>query len=136
MMLPQYDLDDEEEMDLEEEELPDRTYRMDFENKCIVGMCDGEDALRQAIQKILLTEWDEFLIYEDYGFESKDLNDKDMIYTQSEVKQRIKDAILADDRFSDVKDFSIERKKDCLIVSFTAVAATGEEIDEEAEINV
>ena len=58
----------------EELELPNNTYMLDFENKRILRKSDEEDEiLRQAIIKILLTEFDYYSIYENYGLEKADL---------------------------------------------------------------
>ena len=55
----------------EEQELPNNTYMLDFENKRILRKSDEEDEiLRQAIIKILLTEFDYYSIYENYGLEN------------------------------------------------------------------
>ena len=42
-------VDDVEEGD----ELPSKTYRIDFDGKRISGMVDGKEALKQAIEKII-----------------------------------------------------------------------------------
>lgn len=114
-----YQLSDETTDNYEEESYPNKTYKMDLNNKCIVGMCDDKEALQQAIYKILNTELGEDLIYEDdYGFEKQDLLGDDFIYVESEIKVRIKEAVLTDDRFVDVDDFIITKENKKMLISF------------------
>lgn len=134
-----YDLEDEVEDDYEEETYPNRTYKMDIENKRISGMCDDEEALRQAVYKILNTELGEDIIYEDdYGLEKQDLFGDDLIYAESEIQVRIREAILSDDRFSAVDNFEVSTKEGKMLVSFVVYTADGEEIsvDEGVELDV
>ena len=67
-MLPE-ELEELEDFNVEEDEeqeLPNNTYMLDFENKRILRKSDEEDEiLRQAIIKILLTEFDYYSIYEN-----------------------------------------------------------------------
>ena len=59
---------------VEETVYPNDTYILDFENKIIRRISDDdEQTLQQAIMKILLTESDEYSIYDDYGREFGDL---------------------------------------------------------------
>ena len=66
-MLPE-ELEELEDFNVEEDEeqeLPNNTYMLDFENKRILRKSDEEDEiLRQAIIKILLTEFDYYSIRE------------------------------------------------------------------------
>lgn len=137
-MLPTNQYEDEiEEEELQEQEMPSKTYYMDQQNKVIVGTCDDDTALRQALYKILNTEFAEYVIYDNYGFEKKDLHGKDMIYVQSELKERIREAVLSDDRFESVDDFSFERTKNKLHVRFTVTTAEmNEQIEKEVDVIV
>ena len=128
----EYDLEDETLDDYEEESYPNKTYKMDLVNKCIVGTCDDEEALCQAIYKILNTELGQDLIYgDDYGLEKQDLYGNDLIFVESEIKVRIREAILADDRFSEVGDFNTTTENGKMILSFTAYTADNEAIEVE-----
>ena len=134
-----YNLEDEIEDDYEEESYPNKTYRMDIENKRISGMCDEQEALKQAVYKILNTELGEDIIYEDdYGLEKNDLLGNDLIYTKSEIQVRIREAILSDDRFSAVDNFDVVTREGKMIVSFIVYTADGKEIEVEegVELNV
>lgn len=140
-MIPEidYELEDEVEDDYEEEVYPNRTYRLNAENNRISGMCDNSTALAQAVYKILNTELGEDVIYEDdYGLEKQDLFGEDLIYVESEIQVRIREAILSDERFSAVDSFDITMKKGKMLVSFVVYATDGEKItvEEGVELNV
>lgn len=122
------------------EEFPNLTYKLDFKNGRIREMCDDEEALKQAIYKLLNTEFGEFLIYEDYdyGIQKNDLYGMPMDYVQSEIKDRATEAILADDRFESVENFEFEKARGKLSVSFMVITEMEEEIyiENGVEINV
>lgn len=75
-MLPE-ELEELEDFNVEEDEeqeFSNDTYVLDFESKRILRKSDEDDEiLRQAIIKILLTEFDYYSIYENYGLEKADL---------------------------------------------------------------
>ena len=140
-MLPNsdtYDLEDEIEEEFKEKTIPDRTYKLNFEKKTIEGMLDGDEAKKQAIQKILLTESEEYPMYSyGYGAMFNDLLGEDIIYARSELKDRITEAILNDDRFEAVTftEDRIENKK--IILSFEVMCSDGSEFTMEGvEIDV
>lgn len=140
-MLPNsdtYDLEDEIEEEFEEKAIPDKTYRLNFEKNTIEGMLDGDEAKKQAIQKILLTESEEYPMY-SYGYGSmfNDLRGEDIVYARSELKDRITEAILNDDRFEAVTftEDKIEKKK--IILSFEVLCSDGSEfVMEGVEVDV
>ena len=97
------------------------------------------EARKQAIMKILLTEYGVYQIYseEDYGRIYEDLIGKPMTYAVSEVKARIREAILTDERFETV-DFT-EQKINGRKAAFDIVVtcADGESLSMEGvELNV
>ena len=108
------DFDEDEndglETDFDIETEPSLTYRLDLENKRIVGRIDEVEAIQQAVLLILQTERYKFEMYSwDYGFEMDDLRGASIPYVMSEVKQRLIDAITADDRISSLEDFKIKK---------------------------
>lgn len=140
-MLPEidYELEDEIEDDFEEEVYPNRTYKLNIENRRVSGMCDGNEALRQAVYKILNTEFGEDIIYEDdYGLEKQDLFGDNLVYVESEIQVRIREAILSDERFESVDDFNIITRDGKMLVSFTVYTTEGDElsVEEGVELNV
>ena len=96
--------------DLEVEQQTTRTYKMDMERKRIVGMVDGEDALRQAIWKMLSTERFKHQIYSDnYGSEIMDrAMDTELTeeFLECDIPELVKDALMIDDRILEVSNIS------------------------------
>lgn len=96
--------------ELETEQQTTRTYGMDMERKRIIGMVDGEDALRQAIWKMLSTERFKHLIYSDnYGSEIMDrAMDTELTeeFLECDIPELVKDALLIDDRILEVNNIT------------------------------
>lgn len=134
--------DDELESDFELETEPSYTYAMqipaDEVRECrFVGKVDDVEAKQQAILKIVNTERYEYEIYSwDYGIELKDLYGMPIPYVMSEIKERITDAITADDRFESVDDFDVEQAdRHTIHCTFTVTTADGEEIGSEYDFD-
>lgn len=130
--------DDELESDFEVETEQSYTYAMkipddETSESSFVGKVDDVEAKEQAIMKILNTERYEHEIYSwDYGIEIKDLFGMDIPFVMSEIKTRIEDAILQDDRFESVDNFEVEQTgKKTIHCTFTVTTADGEEIQSE-----
>lgn len=112
---------------LEEITETSRSYRLDFNNHRFVGVIDGLGAVKQTVHKILQTERFMYLIYEDdYGFESQGLIGSNPGYVQSELKRRIREALLQDDRITDITDFETLTQGDVVSVSFTVESIHGD----------
>jgi len=83
---------------------------------------------------ILHTERYRYLIYTpDYGSELEGLIGRDPLFVQSELKRRIREALMQDDRIEDVTNFNIRFDGDSALVRFTVVSVFG---DFEAEQEV
>ncbi len=120
--------------DFETVQQPVKTYRMYLEEKRISGMLDGIEAMKQAIYKILNTERYDYLIYSwNYGSEMAELMGQPVPYVYSGIKRKITDALLRDDRITDVGDFSFSKGKGRVSVKFT-VATTEGDIEIEKEV--
>lgn len=105
---------------------PSRTWKLDFERGRVTGMIDDEQAIQQAVIKALQTERFSHLIYSfDYGAELEPLVGKSAGLLQSEIKRRIREALLQDDRISDVTDFAIDMSGDSAKVRFTVISSIG-----------
>ncbi|MCM3784308.1 DUF2634 domain-containing protein [Neobacillus mesonae] len=101
--------------------LPLRTYAINFDTGEIGGIVDGTDAIKQFIYKAILTARYRFPIYDsDYGCEIEDLigSDASIDLLETEVPRVITEALIYDDRISDVYDFTLTREGDRLYVSF------------------
>lgn len=117
---------------VEETVYPNDTYILDFENKIIRRISDDdEQTLQQAIMKILLTESDEYSIYDDYGREFGDLLGENTAQVMEIIGSRIEDAILKDDRFNAVEITDIKANRGNVIVSITVTTSDDEEIQME-----
>jgi len=113
-------------LEIVEEQQPSLTYGIDFDRGRVVGMVDGLEAVKQAVFLILQTERYRHLIFSpDYGSELEGLIGRDPLYVQSEIKRRIREALMHDDRIEDVTDFSIRFDGDNALVRFTVVSAFG-----------
>lgn len=106
--------------DFEIEQQPFKTYKMDFLQMTIRGWVDGIEAVRQAVYKILNTQKYDFLIYSwSYGSQLRELFGEQISSVYSEIKQRITDALLQDERINSVDDFSLVSSRGEVLVRFT-----------------
>lgn len=87
---------------------PSYTWKLDYDDDGqIRGYCDERRAIEQAVYKILNTERYQYLIYSwNYGIELADLYGQPIPYVYAEIQRRITEALLADDRISDVTNFN------------------------------
>ena len=115
-----------------EVEHPTKTYNAVIDEKLVIGneiyrnridsFVDELPAIEQAIYMILGTERYKFPIYSwDYGVELVDLYGQPMPYVIAELPRRIKEALLTDDRITDVVDFEFETHGKKLHTTFDVV---------------
>lgn len=100
---------------------PLKTYALDIDNGVLGGIVDGIDALKQFVVKAIKTARYRFAIYDDdYGSEIDDLigGSATLELLQTEIPRVIEEALLFDDRITDVYDFEMTRDGDRLTVSF------------------
>ena len=94
-----------------------RTYKLSGDK--IQGYVDGLEALKQAIYKVLNTERYEYPIYSfNYGIDLESLVGKDRTYVQIELKRRISECLLQDERITGVDNFRFEGSSDVLKCTF------------------
>lgn len=107
-------------------EQPSKTYQLDLTAKRIVGTVDGLEAVKQAAYKALRTErFGHLLIYTgDYGAELANLVGQ-RAFVESELRRRIREALVQDDRIADVVDFHFVFGSDSVQVDFTIVSTQG-----------
>lgn len=122
----------EYEIDLENvniEELNDtvqtsRTYKVD--NGRIIGNVDGLNAVRQAVEKLLMTERFAFVIYSgEYGSEIDRLVGKDKLFVEADIERTVTDAVLSDDRVESIQDFQYEIEDDTMTIKFNVITLEG-----------
>lgn len=112
---------------VEEQQQPSLTWKLDFEAKRITQMVDGLEAVKQAAFVILETERFQHLIYSfNFGSELEGLIGKSPLFVQSEVRRLIREALLQDDRITDVRDITFQTQGDSLLVEFTVVSVFGD----------
>jgi hypothetical protein len=120
---------------LEVENQPTRTYKLDFERKRIGGMIDNEQAIMQMVMKILSTERYAYVIYSSqYGVELDRMIGQDYDFIVSDLERTITEALTADDRVIDITDFQTNKIGiDKMEVSFTVNTFDGS-VDIETEV--
>ena len=121
------------------ESVPSKTYRLisgGEKTGRIQGKTDGLDALRQTIYCILNTERYRYPIYSwNYGVELEGLFGRPVSYVKSELKRVIREALLQDDRITEVDNFEFEAHGKKLHVSFLIHTIFGD-LDWEVNMNV
>lgn len=108
-------------------EQPSLTYGLNVEKGVIQGKVDGQQAMEQAIYKILSTERFRHEIYSwNYGVELQHLIGEPTAYLYPELKRYIREALLQDDRIKKVDDFRIKMVKDEVLLSFIVQTLYGD----------
>ena len=116
------------DQDFEIEEQPTHTYKMDLAGKLVRGYAGYQEAMKQAIYKILNTERYQYVMYSwDFGVELLDLYGEPVSYVCPELERRITEALTWDDRIQSVDNFEFNiSKKGEVLVSFTAHTVFGD----------
>lgn len=105
---------------------PSKTYKMNINDETITKKTDDLDAIKQAVYKILNTERYQYVIYSwNYGIELQDLFGKPLPFVYPELKRRITEALLQDDRITDVSGFSFTHKGGEVSATFTVTTKAG-----------
>lgn len=114
--------------DFEIEEQPSLTYKMDLNGDSVRGFVDEQEAMKQAIFRILNTERYQFIIYPwYYGIETIDLYGEPVTYVCPELERRITEALLIDTRIISVTDFEFDLEvKGVVHTMFTVNTIYGE----------
>ena len=123
------DLFSDEQDDLEESIIY-RTYRMDFQNKRIIGMVDGMEAAGQNMFKALQTRRYAYEIYDDqYGSDVMNkIGNADLSpdYLESDIPEMISDAFQNMEEILEIDDLQFEiLDADSIYASFTAATIFG-----------
>ena len=120
------------EQDFEIEEQPTHTYKMNLASELVRGYTDYQEAMKQAIYKILNTERYQYVMYSwNYGIELLDLYGEPVSYVCPELEHRITEALTWDDRIKSVYNFEFNiSKKGEILVTFTAHTVFGDVVSE------
>lgn len=114
-------------MTIEKKTIPSLTWKINEERAEVRGSVDELEAMKQAVNKILQTERYRYAIYDwNYGIELEELYGKNVTYVIPELKKRIEDALLADDRVTAVTDFSFRQEKGSVTAEFMVHTIFGE----------
>lgn len=113
------------------------TWEIDLEKNTIKSdKIDGRDALIQAIYLILSVERYDYLIYSwNYGVELKELIGSQPQFAISEIKRRVSDALLVDNRIISVVSFEHERTRGAVIATIVLNTIYGE-VEIERTVNI
>ena len=112
---------------IEKKTIPSLTWKINEERAEVRGTVDELEAMKQAVRKILQTERYRYAIYDwNYGIELEELYGKNVTYVIPELKKRIEDALLVDDRVTAVTDFSFMQEKGSVTAEFMVHTIFGE----------
>jgi len=124
-LTPEVDTDfDLNDLDSDESEIePLRTYRIDYEKGEITNeLIDGREAIMQAVHMALRTPRFAHFIYSDnYGSEVEAvLADHEVTaeFKLMELPRMIEEALVYDDRITEVTDLNIEHVDDAFHIKF------------------
>ena len=107
--------------------LAETTFYLDEETGTVRGMVEGHRATRQAAWLILHTERYLYLIYSDlYGTELKGLAGGRDSFLFPEVKRRVTEALMVDERVLGTSNFSFSRRGVRVEVGFTVHTVYGD----------
>ena len=116
------------QQDFETREQPTLTYAMDLEKNHIRGNNDKLAAMEQAVYKIVFTERYQYVIYgRNYGVQLLDLFGMPKTFVIPEIKRRITEALLWDDRITRVDNWQFAiPKRGVVDATFRVVTIFGD----------
>lgn len=121
---------------IEIKEASDLTWDIDFEKNVVGSKVEGREAVTQAIYMILNTERYRHAIYSwNYGVEFADLMGQTHDYVYPEVKRRITEALMVDNRITDVNNFEFSKRRGSVYVTFTVSTVYGD-VEASKEVSV
>lgn len=106
---------------------PTKTYRMNLDTIEVHGFTDEQEAMKQAIYKILQTErfWYNKVYSDNYGVELRDLIGQPIPYVLAEIPRRITEALTWDERITGAGNFEFDVRKGKVHTTFTAYTIYG-----------
>jgi hypothetical protein len=101
-----------------------RTFKVTSDK--MQGMIDGIEALEQSIYHELSTEkYESPILSFNYGIELDSLIGKDITYVKVELKRRVQECLLKDERISGVDNFKFFINDDELLCTFDVISIYG-----------
>ncbi len=123
--------------DFEITQQPSRTYHLDREAGVVRGFCDGLEAMRQTVFRILNTERYQYLIYSwNYGIETRDLYGQPLTYVCPELERRIAEALSMDARIVGVTEFEHDTSKKGIVHTTFTVRTIYGDLREQKEVKL
>lgn len=117
---------------IEEYRQPDTTYRLG--ENTVQGKITGIESVKQSIYHIIMTERYSNPIYDDdYGIELEKYTGKDISFIEADIETTLREALLQDDRITDVRVESVTSDNEKAIIKFTVDTIYG---STQEEINV
>lgn len=109
------------------QDMPSKTYKINWENGHIEGFIDGKTAIAQAVELAVSTERGVWKIYSNnYGSDVYKLIGKSNEYAMSEMKRMIDDSLVPDSRIDGTTDFKFDKISGGLTCDFTAKTTAGD----------
>ncbi len=117
-------------------EMPSLSYRFDLDTQHVRGVTDSLDAMKQAVYLTVGTERFQYPIYSwNYGVELAGLIGRPISYCLPEIKRRITEALVQDDRITGTDNWAFEVRRGKVLASFTVHTIYGE-LDANREVTV
>ena len=118
------------------ERQPSQTWYINQTTNRIQGEIDGLSAVAQAVEIILNIERFRWQIFKpSSGMQWRGLIGNDPGYVASEMRRRIQEALLMDDRINGISDFSYAFSGNILSVSLTVQTVYGE-VSAQTEVTI
>lgn len=106
-------------MDVKIVTYPVQEWILDEESRQLGPVEQSLTAVAQDVRFALLTERNQYPIMgSNFGVEFQSLLGQDPAYVRANVKRRIADALMIDDRIDSVSDFKFTQEEDSLLVEF------------------
>ena len=116
---------------------PNLTYRLG--EKTVNGKIDKLEAIKQSVYRILMTErWDNPIYDSNYGIELEQYQGKDFGFVVAGIQETLKDALLQDDRITDVIVTDVEKSTEqanACVIQFEVYTIYGN-YSEEMNLNI
>lgn len=112
---------------IEDEAYSSYTYKMNIDTERINGYIDGQEAMKQAIYKRLLTPRGQYDVYSSsYGLDYNELFGMPIEWVIAVLPDMIKDTLNYDDRIQDISDIKVEAQgKNKVFATFTVLTDFG-----------
>jgi hypothetical protein len=105
---------------------PSKSWLINRQTMRVQSGTDNLESVRQAVEIILSTKRFEWQIYNsNVGTELESLIGEEASYIESEFPRMVEEALLVDDRVTEVGDFSHTVSGDTMAWSFTVVTVFG-----------